>query len=166
MGLQDETLRAILLSRGASPTERASRLDSLDDGRGRLKSWLEDAAAHKDWLQFNGALPVAFHRPPGEAWNVLCSVLAAEIPEVNNEDVASVLGEIAESASLECLYEAARREVEWDEFHAVSVKCVWAIGAIGTARAIRMLEALSEDAPDQVRHAARQELARIRSQGT
>lgn len=46
VGFQGKTLYSVLLTQEESPTERASQLDSLNDGRGRLKSWLVDAATH------------------------------------------------------------------------------------------------------------------------
>lgn len=52
-------------------------------------------------------------------------------------------------------------EPEWDEFHAIAVKCVWSLGVIGTPSARVALEDAATVGPLEVRNAARLELDRL-----
>jgi hypothetical protein len=92
---------------------------------------------------------------------VLCDVLARRLPEVNNEDLVEVLGEIADPAAVDCLANALLWEPDWDEFHALGVKCVWALGAIATPKARSVLEDAASVGSEEVRVAAQRELQRL-----
>lgn len=115
---------------------------------------LRQASASGDWLAFELYVLAAFRHPSRAYTPELCEVLGRQIYEVNSEDIVDVLGEIADPAAVGCLEEALRWEPPWDEHRQLAVKCVWALGAIGTSDAVRVLReaASTEDAP--IREAA------------
>jgi hypothetical protein len=141
--------------------ERISVIKSLPGVEECTQAALVAAAAAEDWLVFNEYLIAAYARPHRGLTKILCEVLSRQIPEVNNEDIASVLEEVRDPQSLDCLTDALRWLPEWDEFHALAVKCVWAIGAIGNPRAKEILEEVVSYAPQRVREAAASALRKL-----
>lgn len=119
---------------------------------------LRRASASRDWLAFERYLLAAYRHPSRAFTPELCEVLGQQIDEVNSEDIVDVLAEIADPAAVRCLEKALWWQPPWDEYRQLAVKCVWALAAIGTSDAVRVLReaANSEDAP--IREAAARKL--------
>jgi hypothetical protein len=121
---------------------------------GCIAEGLRRSSASDDWLAFEHYLLAAYRRPSRDFTPELCAVLARQMDDVNNEDIVDVLAEVADPAAVECLEEALWWQPPSDEYRQLAIKCVWALAAIGTSDALRVLRdaASSEAAP--VREAA------------
>ena len=115
---------------------------------------LRHASATGDWLGFELYVLAAYRHPSRAFTQELCEVLDRQVPELNSEDIVDVLGEIADPAAVGCLERTLWWQPPWDEYRQLARKCVWALAAIGTTDAMRVLReaASSEDAP--IREAA------------
>ena len=115
---------------------------------------LRHASASEDWLAFELYALAAYRHPSRAYTSQLCGVLGRQIDEVNIEDIVDVLAEIADPAAVGCLEETLWWQPPWDEYRQLAVKCVWALAAIGTSDAVRVLQeaASTEDGP--IREAA------------
>lgn len=116
------------------------------------------ASASGDWLVFELYVLAAYRHPSRTYTAELCEVLGRQTDEVNSEDIVDVLGEIADPAAVGCLEKTLWWQPSWDEYRQLARKCVWALAAIGTSDAMRILReaASSEDAP--IREAAASKL--------
>ncbi|ACU34540.1 hypothetical protein [Actinosynnema mirum] len=89
---------------------------------------------------------------------ILCKALSLRSRAAPNEDILQVLAEIKAPTSLPCLREALHWQPEWDEFDQVGVKALWAINAVNTAEARRLVAGAAERGPEAVRDWARRKL--------
>ncbi|MBF6592593.1 MAG: hypothetical protein IVW57_18945 [Ktedonobacterales bacterium] len=80
---------------------------------------------------------------------------------MNYEDIVDALAEIRDPAAVGCLTEALGWEPDWDEYRNLAVKCVWALGAIGTPDAIAAIRDAASSEAFKVREAALHELKRL-----
>jgi len=137
-----------------NPDGRMAWLGGLTGVEDCIAEGLRRASASGDWLAFELYILAAFSHPSRAYTPELCEVLGRQIYEVNSEDIVDVLGEIADPATVGCLEKALWWLPPWDEYRQMAVKCVWALAAIGTGDAVRVLReaASSEDAP--IREAA------------
>jgi HEAT repeat protein len=88
-------------------------------------------------------------------------VLSEQRDDVNNEDIVDVLAVIGDPSATSCLEDALRWEPPWDEYRGLAVKSVWALGAIGTPKAIEALRGAAACGEEKVREAAAHELAGV-----
>ena len=154
-------VEAALFDSGLSRSERLTRIEELGDVRDGVLAGLSVTVADEAWARFERWLLAAAAQPSRAMTALLCEVLARRLPEVNNEDLVEVLGEIADPDAVDCLESALLWEPDWDEFHALGVKCVWALGAIATPKARSVLEDAASVGPEEVRAAAQLELQRL-----
>ncbi|GAA1330054.1 hypothetical protein GCM10009660_01960 [Catellatospora bangladeshensis] len=101
----------------------------------------------------------AFHHPTPSMTPVLCGALRLKSRSVPNEDALQVLAEIKDPASLTCLREVLYWQPEWDEFDHIGVKALWAVDAVGTVEARRLVAEAAELGSDAVRDWARRKLS-------
>ncbi len=133
-------------------------LDGLIGVEDCIAAGLRRASVARDWLTFERYLLAAYRHPSRAFTGALCDVLRQRSGEVNNEDIVDVLAEIADPAAVGCLEETLWWQPHWDEYRQLAVKCIWALAAVGTPEAMRVLReaATCEAAP--VREAAARKL--------
>jgi HEAT repeat protein len=119
---------------------------------------LRGSSARGDWLTFERYLLAAHCHPSRAFTGELCDVLGRHLDDVNNEDIVDVLAEIADPAAVGCLEKALLWQPRWDEYRHLAVKCVWALAAIGTPDAIRVLREAASVEAAPVREAAARKL--------
>ncbi|AFH95411.1 HEAT repeat domain-containing protein [Providencia stuartii] len=71
-----------------------------------------------------------------------------------HEDIASLLQDICSPESINYLYQAIQTKfnyLSFDDSHALAVKCIWALGDIGTQEALDKLEILSNSNNDIIK---------------
>lgn len=95
---------------------------------------------------------------------VLCKLLNEDWHQ-KHEDITRILQEKRDPSCTDSLYRAAttrRLYLEYNDSSALAVKCVWALGKIGTAAAIGKLKLIAEsDNREDVRKAAAHQLERL-----
>jgi hypothetical protein len=154
-------LESALFDSALSRSAQQAAIAALGDVRDCVVAGLSSAATEGAWARFERWLFAAAEQPSRAMTALLCEVLTRRLPEVNNEDLVEVLAEIADPVSVTSLEDALLWEPDWDEFHALGVKCVWALGAIATPEARSVLEDAASVGPKKVRDAARLELNRL-----
>jgi len=81
-----------------------------------------------------------------------------------HEDIASIFQELKLPETVECLYKAALKQfeyLEYDEFFALAVKCIWALGAIKTDAAKEKLKLLARSDNEIISRNALAQLERM-----
>lgn len=120
----------------------------------------ERAISDRDWEKFEYYVLIGLDRPARSYVPFLCAVLRMHGLPINYEDIADLLAYIADPASIDCLAETLDWEPDWDEFRALAVKCVWALGAIGTPEALDHIRGVVTSKDFKLREAAISELVR------
>jgi HEAT repeat protein len=156
-----EDLERVLFDAELTRSECIVAIAGLVDVEECIAEGLSSTAADGAWGRFERWLLAAYEQPSRALTPMLCEVLARRMPEVNNEDLVEVLGEIGDPRAVDAIEDALLWEPDWDEFHALGVKCVWALGAIATPEARSMLEDAASVGPEEVRSAAQLELQRL-----
>lgn len=157
-----EDLEAVIFNPELSSQRIRSLLAELGDVTHCILSGIEAIIADESWIDLEPWLFAANELPSRKLTSILCGLLVRRIPEVNNEDIVWALEAIADPDAVRALEHALLWEPEWDEFHALGVKCVWALAAIGTSDAQSVLYDAASVGPREVRDAARQELGRLK----
>lgn len=83
---------------------------------------------------------------------------------MQHENIAMLLQRLKSPSSIEALYETAIKEyeyLEYDEAHALAVKCIWALGDIGTELAKQKLQLLLNSNIPVIKENAQKQLNRI-----
>lgn len=83
-----------------------------------------------------------------------------------HEDIASLLQDIKSESSVEFLFKACQMRyayLEFDDSHALAVKCIWALGDINNEEARLRLAALCRSEIGVIRSNAEQQLKRVMS---
>jgi hypothetical protein len=120
-----------------------------------LRLAMETAFAARDWSALQYLVLAAYWAPSKEHTIILSSILAELSEHMTNEDVADVLADIADERSLSALQKGMEADLDWDEFHALNVKCVWAMARIRTKAATALLEWAARCSPyEEIRWAA------------
>nr|BFF03465.1 hypothetical protein GCM10020241_51400 [Streptoalloteichus tenebrarius] len=153
-----EELESVLLDPRLEHGERMARLRGLSGVDECVRDGLQRALSAQDWDTFELYLLAAYEHPGRALTDVLCEALRLRSRNVPNEDVIQVLAEIADPDSLPCLRETLHWEPEWDEFHQIAVKCVWAVSAIKSPEATSVLVEAAEQGPSAVADWARSKL--------
>ena len=102
--------------------------------------------------------------PPSSA-----SILNRLLPldwHYQHENIALALQRLADSSSVDSLYLAAQSRhayLDYDQAYALAVKCIWALGAIGTDEAREKLQRLAASEKTVISLAAQHQLARLSS---
>ena len=95
--------------------------------------------------------------------DILNQLLACDW-HMQHENVAMLLQDLKSPSSIEVLYETAIKEYEYldyDEAHALAVKCIWALGDIGTEHAEQKLKLLLDSNISVIKENAQKQLDRI-----
>lgn len=85
-----------------------------------------------------------------------------------HENIASILQKLKLPESVEALYITANKKydyLEYDEFYALAVKCIWGLGDIGTKDAYEKLKILSKSDNEIIAENATKQLGRIEERG-
>lgn len=135
--------------------ERWRWVEGLTGVEDCIAEGLRHCSGREDWLGFE-LYVIAAQRHPSRAYTeTLCQVLAHhDIEDFNYEDIVGALDAIRDPASVGCLRDTLWWEPEWDEFREMAVKCVHALGVIGTSDALAAIrEALTSESPEVSRAA-------------
>jgi hypothetical protein len=135
-----------------------ARLDALIQVNDCIVAGLVRSSEGEDWSRFGRYVLALTRHPSKKGGDVLCEVLGRRIDEVNNEDIVDALAEIRDPASVPCLADVIWWLPDWDEFHQLAIKSVWALAAIASPEAVRTLNEAASSAPQEVREAASREL--------
>ncbi|MCL2152984.1 MAG: adaptin domain-containing protein [Oscillospiraceae bacterium] len=85
-----------------------------------------------------------------------------------HEDIVSVFQQFKIPESVDILYETALKRfnyLEYDEFFALAVKCIWALGEIGTEKAKEKLKLLAQSDNEIIKDNALRQLERMQLRG-
>jgi len=91
---------------------------------------------------------------------LLCNLLNADWHEWH-EDIVMLLDEIKDPESIDSIYEIALKIPDFDDGRSLAKKSIWALGSIGTIKAMGKLKILSENEDPIINKAARLELTRF-----
>lgn len=83
-----------------------------------------------------------------------------------HENIAMLLQKLKSPDSVLVLFETVTKQfkyLEYDEFHALAVKCIWALGDIGTEQAKEKLELLLKNGNAIIKENAEQQIDRIKN---
>ena len=128
------------------------------DGDSVLQQFLETAYREQDWNAMQSLVACAFAKPSDVYVPILCNLLESANPELNIEDVANLLGEIASSDSVFTLSNLVERDFPSDEGHFVNQKIIWALGKIRTPEAIQVLHKAAQSQTETIREEAERQL--------
>lgn len=122
---------------------------------------LEDALIRKDAAQVECALLLTFHFGNQERHAAILCKLLLEDWHHQHENIASLLQDLKDPSSIECLYQTALTHfayLDYDEAYALAVKCIWALGDINTDDAKGKLLLLAHSDNDIIRENALEQL--------
>lgn len=128
-----------------------ARLTGVEDC---VVAGLQRAFDARDWAAFERYLWAGFKHPSPALRPVLLAALACRDAAVPHEDVVELLMHVPDPEAVPVLEAALWWYPEWDEFHALAVKCVWALAEIGDPSAVRVLRAAAQVGPAVVRETA------------
>ncbi len=103
---------------------------------------LELNAAEKDAHGLSNTLAVICRDGADRDYTGVLLTLLDENWHRSEEDIVSVLEMIKDPDSADKLYEVAIHVPDYDDMRALAKKCMWALSAIGTPRAIEKLKML------------------------
>jgi len=125
---------------------------------GVLLRFLVKAVHERDWDAVQSVVACAFGRPSDRLADALGALLADTNPNLNNEDIADLLGEIASPSSVDALAKAVQTDYPMDEEHDVNKKAVLALGRIGTPNAIMAIKQAAASHVEAIREEAEAQL--------
>lgn len=106
---------------------------AFDDVTDCVVAGLRQKAGEGDWSGFGRYLWAAFGHPAPEMTPVLIDALARRESSVPNEDIVELLRDLADPRAFEVLRETLWWNPDWDEAHAIAVKCVYALARLSIA---------------------------------
>jgi hypothetical protein len=92
--------------------------------------------------------------------DILCALLAQDW-HISHENIAEILQELRDPNSVDCLFNATFAQfsyLDYDESYALAVKCIWALGDIGSQYAREKLAILSSSDNKLIRENAEYQL--------
>lgn len=110
-----------------------------------LLSKLEEAIILKDAVLIEYLVIIIFEDGPDKLFSkVLCKLLSEEW-HYTHEDIVSLLEEIKDPETIECIYQATFREAGFDDddVRPLTVKCLRALYAINTPEALEKIKLFS-----------------------
>ena len=95
--------------------------------------------------------------------DVLCKLLKEDWHE-KQEDIIMLLEEIRDPNTVDCISASVFHKMRWDDegYYSLGLKCIWALGAIGSEKAIERLEELARSDVEFIRDTAIKQLQHIR----
>ena len=113
-----------------------------------LISLLEIAYKEKNALDVYYSLCIGFHFDlfTKDFVNIFIKLIESDWHN-EHEDIASIMQYLKSPKTVNCLYNTALKQfkyLDYDEFYALAVKCIWALGAIKTDEAREKLKLLSK----------------------
>lgn len=99
-------------------------------------------------------------------YNGILNKLIVSTWHEQHENIAMLLQKFKSPTSVDVLYETATKEfkyLEYDEAYALAVKCIWALGDIGTEQAKEQLELLLNSSNHIIKENAQKQIDRIKS---
>lgn len=142
------------------------RLNEDNIGKNVYRELIE-ATDKKDSLRVDNLIYLIFkYKLFDEIFLELLNRLLAYGWHKQHENIAMLLQKLKSPSSVEVLYETSTRAykyLEYDEFNALAVKCIWALGDIGTEKARGKLELLLENKNNIIKENAQKQINRINS---
>ena len=95
--------------------------------------------------------------------DILCKLIEEDW-HFSHENIASIFQELKLPETVDCLYKTVLKQfkyLEYDEFFALAVKCIWALGEIRTAEAKEKLKLLTQSNNKIIKENALMQLERI-----
>ena len=143
-----------------SETSVLDKIDFIQPGQRRYQNELLDmfneAVSSKDILMLDCLLIIAERDGLDDIYTeVLCSILQQEWHK-SHEDIISLLEEIRDPKSVDCVYRATFLEKHnMDEEPApLTIKCIWALAAINTKAAFEKIQILRASINVSIQEAA------------
>lgn len=99
--------------------------------------------------------------------DLLCKLIESPWHE-QHESIAGIFQYLKSSKSVDSLYKTAMTQYEYldyDDSYALAVKCIWALGAIGTKEAYHSLKELSKSDNKIIAENAKNQLKRLEEKG-
>lgn len=140
--------------------ESLQQIVAVENPEERIKESLERAKASDDWDSLALLVVAALDFQDKRMVPVLTEILVALNARMNNEDVVELLGDIGDERAVPALSRALEAEFDFDEFHWLNVKAIWALERIGTESAIEVIKRSVDSPFQEVRRAARDVLDR------
>lgn len=136
-----------------------------EDDLGRIAlDVLTSALASKDESDVNYGMYLGFSLGFSVEHAETLTRLLAEDWHSKHEDIASTLQELRWQGAVDVLYRTALKSYDYlsyDDSYALGVKCIWALGDIGTPEALDKLRAISREGNRVLRANARKQLIRL-----
>jgi HEAT repeat protein len=123
-----------------------------------LQQYLLAASERQEWEAIQSLVACAFARPSRKYVDTLCNLLEQANPALNNEDIADLLGEIADPSSVSTLSRCTEMDFPMDESHSVNQKVIWALGKIRTPAAVEVLTKAAQSSVESIREEAQSQL--------
>lgn len=139
----------------------ASWLDRTTDMEDCIAEGLLRSRSEEDWGTWDLYVIAAGKHPSRKFTHDLCEVLRLQINEVNNEDIIDAIAAIGDPSAVGRLEETLWWEPEWDEFRGIAIKVIWALAAISTPEAIRVLREAADTADERTRKCATSSLREV-----
>jgi HEAT repeat protein len=134
------------------------RIEAMAGAGAHIRDGLRRSMDAENWWLAGRYVLAAFSQPSRDMTPVLCTLLRLRSRWLNNADIVDVLAEIGDPAAVGCLAGALRWEPADTD---LAIRCVRALGAIGTARAVAVLTEAASAASDDLRLAAAAELSHL-----
>ncbi|WP_158846319.1 hypothetical protein [Saccharothrix deserti] len=138
--------------------ERLRSVEVSDGDERCIVEGLEHTFAREDWDGFELYVLAAQRKPSGEAVPLLCAALLLKDERVFPEEVLAALNPVADARAVPALREMLHWRPEWDEFHAIAVKALWALAKIDDDGARALVAESAARGPRVLRDLARQHL--------
>jgi len=103
----------------------------------------------EDYLYF--LVAVAFYDGFDRGFSKLLSQLLNQSWHRAHEDIAEMFEDLKDPITIPSLFDAAKRDLDYDEGRNLSGKCIWALAKIQTVESRRRLVLLSENENELVR---------------
>lgn len=155
-----ERVRTLIAKGYLDDEETAELARDFPEAASEVLGLLRELAAAREWPQFVRYAGLAAHLHPDGLADVIVPVIAEQRPTGDYEDLVEILGELraAEAVPAVVALLTARYAAEAPYF-SLSVKCIYALGTIGTAEANKALRAIATgDWPNPLRWNAAVEL--------
>lgn len=126
-------------TRYEDPSAFRAAVEQLSGAQEHIASGLESSYRARDWGSFEIYVFLASRHPSTLYTTTLCEALNAKSFAYNNDDIVTAFDAAGDPASVACLEEAMWWRPDWDEYHNLAIKCVWALERIVSGEAVTAL---------------------------